>query len=440
MSNSLYNKVGPQAFRFVIVVTFVALSFVLTTEQHTSARHDDSSVVSTSTLEGRMIVFDDIWDTIQLRYYDPSFNGVDWEASRTTFRPIAARASTSQEFYEVIRRMLAPLRDAHTRVYSPEEKFDWWSPRFITLGFNMREVEGSPTVLQVDKESQAARAGIRPGDVLTQIDGLRASEYIARRLKTFDPPSDGSARFRAIANVLEGPAGSSVKVEWKAKDGKTRSAEFTRFWNQKRLGFSSRHVDDFLVLKIDAFTKTVALDFTKAMPKLVEGSRGIILDLRANGGGDAEAMADVASLFLDDGIGLGKFSDRSNASFELQTYLKRLWSSASAVKLPIVVLTSESTSSAAEILAAALQTDRGARVIGATTCGCVLAIRNRHALPDGGVLDVSEFDYHTTRGVRLEGRGIKPDLVTSIKRSDLYAGRDQTLELAKSVLKNTARK
>lgn len=436
MRNSLFKKVSPQSVHVVVALTLIALTFALFVTPRTNAKHDDSSVVSTSTLEGRLLVFDDIWDTIQARYYDPAFNGVDWEASRTTFRPIAAKATNSQEFYEVIRRMLAPLRDAHTRVYSPEEKFDWWSPRFITLGFTMREVEGSPTVLQVDKESQAERVGIRPGDVLTQIDGRKASEYIAHRLKTFDPPSDGSARFRAIANVLEGPAGSSVKVEWKSKDGKTKSAVFTRFWNQKRLGFSSKHVDDFVVLKIDAFTKTVALDFTKAMPKLVEGAQGIILDLRANGGGDAEAMADVASLFLADGVGLGKFSDRSGASFELQTYLKRLWASASAVKLPIVVLTSESTSSAAEILAAALQTERGAHVIGATSCGCVLAIRNRHALPDGGVLDVSEFDYHTPRGVRLEGRGIKPDLVTSIKRSDLYAGRDQTLELAKSVLKN----
>ena len=54
-----------------------------------------------------------------------------------------------------------------------------------------------------------------------------------------------------------------------------------------------------------------------------------------------------------------------------------------------------------------LQTKRR-RVIGTGTCGCVLAIRSRHALPDGGVLDVSEFDYRTAAGVRLEGRGIIP--------------------------------
>ena len=105
------------------------------------------------------------------------------------------------------------------------------------------------------------------------------------------------------------------------------------------------------------FTQSVALDFSKSLPEVLEGAESIILDLRSNGGGDAEAMADIASLFLEDGINLGKFADRSGASFELQTFSKRLWRTPrlSVSKLPLVVLTSESTSSAAEILVAALQ-------------------------------------------------------------------------------------
>jgi C-terminal processing protease CtpA/Prc len=90
-------------------------------------------------------------------------------------------------------------------------------------------------------------------------------------------------------------------------------------------------------------------------------------------------------------------------------------------------------------MTAALQTNRNAQVIGTGSCGCVLAIRSRHALPDGGVLDVSEFDYRTAAGVRLEGHGIIPDTRTSLKRQDLYAGRDRTLEIAKSQLKRSMR-
>ena len=147
-------------------------------------------------------------------------------------------------------------------------------------------------------------------------------------------------------------------------------------------------------------------------------------------------MADVASLFLDEGTNLGRFADRSGAAFELQTFPKRLWrtSALAPIKLPLVVLTSENTSSAAEILAATLQAKGRAQVIGSGTCGCVLAIRNRHALPDGGVLDVSEFDYKTAGGVRLEGAGIKPDKTIALTRSDVYSRHDRPLERAIKLL------
>jgi carboxyl-terminal processing protease len=98
------------------------------------------------------------------------------------------------------------------------------------------------------------------------------------------------------------------------------------------------------------------------------------------------------------------------------------------------VLTSESTSSAAEILVATLQAKRRAHVIGTETCGCVLAIRNRHALPDGGILDVSEFDYRTAAGLRLEGSGVKPDELSRLTRADIYSRRDRALEYAKDFL------
>ena len=72
-------------------------------------------------------------------------------------------------------------------------------------------------------------------------------------------------------------------------------------------------------------------------------------------------------------------------------------------------------------------------MIGTGTCGCVLAIRNRHALPDGGILDVSEFDYRTAGGVRLQGAGIKPDDVVPPRRADIYWRRDAAFELAKEI-------
>lgn len=421
------------------LAVFALAIFPFTSVRVSHAALDDSSLVSTATLEGRLAVFDDVWETIQERYYDPRFHGVDWQAKRATFRAVAGRASGSNELYEVLRQMIASLKDAHTRVYSPDEKFDWWNPRFVTVGITIREVEGVPTVIQVEPGSVASKTEIRPGDTIISIDELPIANFITQRLN--GSGHDNVARYRAVATLFDGPSGSSVKIRWSSRDGKQKTVVLQRFTSQRHLGFYNQRKGKIAVLRLDAFTQSVALDFSRSLPDVLDGAEGIILDLRGNGGGDAEAMADIASLFLDDGINLGKFSDRSGASFELQTFSKRLWRTPrlSVSKLPLAVLTSESTSSAAEILVAALQSEGRARVIGTNTCGCVLAIRNRHALPDGGVLDVSEFDYRTARGVRLEGVGVKPDEASTPTRADIYSRRDVVFELAKELFsrKNT---
>jgi carboxyl-terminal processing protease len=162
----------------------------------------------------------------------------------------------------------------------------------------------------------------------------------------------------------------------------------------------------------------------------------VILDLRSNGGGDAEAMTDIASAFLSAGLNLGQFTDRDGSSFTISTHSRSLFApdAITQTKLPLVVLTSERTSSASEIFVEALKLSERATIIGTETCGCVLAVRSRHELPDGGVLDVSEMDYETAQGARLEGHGLKPDETVLLGRSDLYAGRDRALELALSKL------
>jgi carboxyl-terminal processing protease len=429
-------------YKVLILSAALLVSFISQLAVPVSSRaiRDDASLVSTATPEGRLAVFDDVWETIQDHYYDSHFHDVDWQAKRSLFRPAAAKAAGTYEFYELLRQMIASLHDAHTRVYSPEEKFDWWNPRFVTVGVAVREIEGLPIVVNVEANSAAAGAGIRAGDAIVAIDNKSAAALVKQRLENSGASRDDRARYRAIAGILDGPAGSSVKVEWSTREGRTNAAVLQRYWNQRQLGFSTQRKERLAVLKIDAFTQSLALDFSKALPSALEDTKGIVLDLRGNGGGDAEAMADVASLFLDDGISLGRFADRSGASFELQTYSKRLWRvpQLSQIKLPLVVLTSESTSSAAEIMTAALQAKRRARVIGTGTCGCVLAIRNRHALPDGGVLDVSEFDYRTASGVRLQDRGVTPDRLIPLTRHDLYSRRDPALEAAKKFLATDA--
>ncbi len=309
--------------------SFVVLAIALVVSQLAITRvaraiRDDSTPVSTATLEGRLAVFDDVWETIQDRYYDPKFHGIDWQAKRSTFRPVAARATNAHEFYDVLRQMIASLRDAHTRVYSPDEKFDWWSPRFVTVGLTVREVEGAPTVIQVDANSAASQTDIRQGDVIVSVDDVPVREFVAQRMLNSGLVDEGNIRHRIIANLFDGPAGTNVNIRWVTRNGKHKSTVLQRYWSQRNLGFNNQRKGKLAILRLDAFTQTVAIEFSKNLPVVLDGAAGIILDLRGNGGGDAETMADVASLFLDEGTNLGRFADRSGASFELQTFPKRV--------------------------------------------------------------------------------------------------------------------
>ena len=168
----------------------------------------DVEVVSTSTREGRLEVFDDAWSTIDQRYYDRTFHGLDWNAQRTTFRSLAAEATSSQELYAVLRRMIASLNDPHTRIFAPEEKFDWWRPRFVSIGLSVREINGLPTVVQVEKGSAPQRAGVRRGDVIESVNGTPALSLINNRLASLFVSASSSSRFRAFATMIEGPAES----------------------------------------------------------------------------------------------------------------------------------------------------------------------------------------------------------------------------------------
>lgn len=402
----------------------------------------DAAMVSTSTVEGRLAVFDDAWSTINTRYYDRDFHGLDWEAQRTTFRSLAAQANSSQQLYSTLRQMLSSLNDPHTRVFSPDERFDWWRPRFVTIGLGLREVGGLPTVVHVERNSAPDREGVRVGDVIEIINGEPALSLVFRRPEP-SLSADAALRSRAFASLIEGPPDTLVHLVWKRKDGSEKVGTFRRYWQQRELGLRSRRAQGGVaIIEIDAFTKPIVADFAKTMRTKIAAAKGVILDLRSNGGGETEAMTDVASAFLQTGTGLGQFTARDGSGFTMSTHSKSPLIPERIVKteLPLVVLTSERTASAAEILIAALRISKRASVIGTETCGCVLAIRTRHELPDGGLLDVSELDYKTEDGERLEKRGIKPDETVVLQRSDLYSRRDLAMELAIAKLTGARKK
>ncbi len=206
----------------------------------TDVRAASSSSASAETREGRLRIFDEVWETVRARYYDPSMGGVDWQSARAEFRPAAGAARGAPEFYAVLRRMLSSLRDPHTRVSAPGEADDWREARHISVGLSVREVAGEVLVTRVERGTEAERAGVRAGDSVVSVDGEPAPALIARLVaesapqapRTYAARARGeasfsgasgaraasvSARLLAAARMFDGPAGSRVRVVFESE-------------------------------------------------------------------------------------------------------------------------------------------------------------------------------------------------------------------------------
>lgn len=393
---------------------------------------------STDTRAGRLAVFDDVWATVRERYYDPSWHGVDWAAWGATLRPQAAEARTQAEFYAALRRLLAPLADAHTRVYAPGEYADWQRPRYQTTGVSLRELDGAIIVARVERDTDAARAGVRAGDELLSVDGVTTDVLLAERRAEFVGNSTARAvRLEIIARLFDGPRDTRATAVFADARGRMKTAQLRRNWTERVPTLNSKRAGEFAIINFNTFTQELALALTRALRTNLRHARGLVLDLRDNGGGDAEAMTDIASVFLPEDTILGRFNDRTGqitATPQTRATMLLAADEIAHFRGPLVVLTSARTASAAEIFAAALREHARARIIGEATCGCVLGVRQRHLLPDGGALDLSELDFHTAAGTRLEGTGLTPDEIITPTRVDLSNERDPALARALVIL------
>ena len=405
----------------LLLLVFVNLSGEAQTRKEIN--QSDTSL----TLDQRVSVFEDTWQTVFDRYYDPNFNGVDWKATRDRYRPLIEQAANNDDFYRQLKAMVSSLHDAHTRVFSPDEKSDWERPKYITVGMTVRKIDSRPVIVAVERGSEAEKVGIRPGFVVTAVDGQPVDVVLEQMRDLYSNSStERSAELRIYSRILSGKKDSTVKIDLVDADGKPVSYSLKRFEEYSAPQLLYRRLDrDFGYITFNGFWPETAAEFERAI-KALHDTRGLIIDLRENGGGAAFSAAQMASFLFPKQTSLGMFVGRSGKVTEPKTQpvAKLMYTG------QVMVLISEQSGSGAEVFAATLQEQGRVSVIGHPSCGCVLGINRRHILPDGGALDVSEVDYHTSKGTRLEGVGVIPNLVTDLHISDLLSGRDTAMETA----------
>jgi carboxyl-terminal processing protease len=386
------------------------------------------SAGAVDTREDRLRVFEQVWRAIYDNYYDKRYRGVDWRLQREIFRPQAEAARNSAELYRVLRQMIGQLGDAHTRVYTPEEGFDRDRPAGATVGVAVRRIEGKPVVTWVDPGSEAARRGIRPGFTVSQVDGAPVERALERiRDEIIESSTRTALETQTYDRLFQGSRDTPVSVTFLDSEERPRPVTLVRrFVEFQRRVVSRKPNNNIGYIEITGFGPEIEKDFEAAMQE-AQGTRGLILDLRNNGGGFVATVAQIASYFLPEGDGLGEFISRQGRAASRFTLRSEI-----NYRAPLVVLVSARSASGSEIFAAAMQERKRAIIIGAspTTCGCLLGVSRTLKLLDGGKLNVSDSDYRTALGRRIEGLGIKPDLQLETRIADLLAGRDRIFELA----------
>lgn len=384
----------------------------------------------------RVKAFQRVWRLVNDRYYDPNFNGVDWQGVRRRYQPLIERATDDEQFYDLLEQMVGELRDAHTRVRNPFKRRLRENNQAVSTGIIFFEVEGQPVVTGITPQAGNIPTGITPGMQLLAIDNQPLSERMAEISGMIGPSSsERASRLLLYRNLLDGLPDTSVSLTLSTNNHPGNSSQPVTVTALRRLittlpqAYSQRLASGFGYIQLTSWKPPAAEMFRAELEKLRDVP-GLIIDLRNNGGGSPKMVLSVGSLFASHRVSFGQFIRRSGKPVELAAGNEKGQMYAG----PVVILVNEGSGSGSELFAAAMQENGMAIVIGQQSCGCVLAAE-QEKLPGGGELYLSILDYRTARGRRLEGEGVVPDRTVPLKLADLRRRHDATLTEAEKALK-----
>ena len=293
------------------------------------------------------------------------------------------------------------LGDPYTTYLTKEEMQEFieeTNSEYVGIGVYLTNSKTDNTILVVGtmKAAPALEAGIQAGDVIEKVN---------------DVAYTGDQLDDAI-KILKGEEGTDVKVTV-LRDGKEIDLIVTR------RKITVEHVDSQMLenniayIQVDSFDSGVAEDFKKQITELKNGgAKGIIIDLRRNGGGIVDEATGIADLFLKENetilITKGKDEKEETTVSKNKPIIQ---------DIPLVVLVNEGTASASEILAGALKDKYpNTTVVGKTTYGKGV-IQTLYNLTDGSGLKITTEEYFTPNHNKINKEGIKPDVEVNLTKN-----------------------
>ncbi|MGH2865644.1 MAG: S41 family peptidase [Solirubrobacteraceae bacterium] len=311
------------------------------------------------------------------------------------YRPIP----TSKLDNASISGLVASLGDRFSHYLTPSEYHEFTAPpHFTGIGVSVATqvaAEHGLLIERVFNSSPAARAGLKPGEVIVSVNGRTLASLSAETATSLIRGLPGTD----VQLGIQQPAAASSKRARMHEVKITRAVvsepvveSAIRTVNGVKLG----------VVALASFSVGSHSEVRQAVEhELHEGARGLLFDLRGNGGGLVEEAQLIASIFIPKGQTVVTTRGR-----EVPTQVLVATGDAIPTSIPMVVLVDSNTASSSEIVTAALQDHHRATVVGTHTFGKGV-FQEEQALSNGGALDITVGEYFTPDGRNLGGGGVK---------------------------------
>lgn len=316
-----------------------------------------------------------------------------------------------------IRGMLDSLGDKHTSYMSPDEYKQATMPLqggYEGIGAYVDASGEFLTIISPMAGSPAEAAGLKPGDEIVAIDG--------KDMTSIDP--------NIVLQSVLGPAGTSVKLTIHRPDPESKFDVEIKRGKIVVPTIESKMLDNQIAyITLASFGDTTTEDLKKALTELMaQNPKGLILDLRYNGGGYLTTAIEVVSQFVSEGVVM--YEQQGNGTMDEYKAIP----GGLATQIPLVVLVNDGTASASEITAGAIQ-DYGRGVLVGTTTYGKGSVQNWVTLVnDQGAVRVTVARWLTPKKRQINGVGLTPDYVVEITKEDIANKNDSQLKKAIEIL------
>jgi carboxyl-terminal processing protease len=402
-------RLSPIYFRFIKLLAIALLTnqFVPFNARANPQTPAPVNSPSTGFQNSPKALLEEVWQIVDRQYIDKNFNQQNWYAVRKRY--LDRSYGSYEEGYQAIREMLGLLDDPFTRFLTPMEFKALQASSSVVAGIGLQLINDrdtqAVTIIEPVENSPAQKAGLLPQDIITEIDGKPVDKKGASEVMT----------------LLGGKVGSSVTL------GILRSGEPITFRVQRanleiipvRYRTEETAFGRIGCIRFTQFTNTSVQEMKAAIESLeVQNVKGYVFDLRSNLGGLLFPSIDITRMWLDRGIIFSKIQrdgiqDQEQANHSALT------------QKPLVILVNGSSTSASEIVAAALQENKRATLVGTRTFGNNL-IQSVYPLSNGSGLAVTLAKWLTPTGRDINRTGVAPDIVVELterQRQDLLRDR-----------------